>query len=331
MSRLRSSLWNRMTLGFSLLALGATLIVTRWGFNVPTERASSPSARSAKATAAGQRLIFAAGVVEGTSEPLDVRFEVSGRIRDVLVSEGQRVRKDEVLAELEPKGFELRVRMAEAAVRTVKLQSELVENGHGYAAEGASSTNSGNIPAATRQVSATHAGRTTEQLIASSRIEAAELALQQEQLQLEKSRLQAPMEGTIVECTVEPGELVGPHDTSGAFRIVDRTKTHVRAWIEELDAMDVRPGLSAVVVASGSVERKYRGYVISCASYVQPKSERHLNPGERVDVRVRELVIELKDGHDLLLGLPVEVFIAPGRDGHKETRSERQSSARDEE
>jgi hypothetical protein len=40
--------------------------------------------------------------------------------------------------------------------------------------------------------------------------------------------------------------------------------------------------------------------------------QRHLKPGEMVDVRVREVLIELVDGSDLLIGLPVEVFIERG-------------------
>ena len=260
----------------------------------------------------------------GTTEPLELRFEIAGRVRDIHVKEGQQVRADEVLAELDQEAIELSVRIAEAAVRTAELQSELTQNGPEHAVAESS-------PAAvTRQVSATSKVRATEQLIAKSRLEAAEAVLQKERLLLEQTRLKSPMNGTIVECTVQNGELVGPQLPSAAFRIVDRSKTHVRAWVEELDAMDVRTGMPAMVVASGSVDRKYRGVIISCASYVQPKSERHLNPGERVDVRVREIVIELKDAEDLLLGLPVEVFIAPRRDARKDTGENRKLSARTE-
>ncbi len=331
MSRTRSILWNRMTFGSALLILAVTLCITRWGFKVPVEQAASSSVRGVKAGDGGQRLIFAAGVVEGTSEPLEVRFEVPGRIQEIHVHEGQQVQKDELLAELDPEGFELGVRAAEASLRTAQLQSEMAEGGSGHATTGAGSKGPGSNSSTTRSVSATFETRTNQQLIASSLVEAAEFALQKEQWQLEKCRLQSPIDGTIIECTVQPGELVGPQVLSGVFRIVCRDKTRVRAWVEELDAMDVRPGLSAMVVASGSVDRKYRGHIVSCASYVQPKSERHLNPGERVDVRVREIVIELKDGHELLLGLPVEVFIAPSREARKESKSDRKISSHESE
>lgn len=53
----------------------------------------------------------------------------------------------------------------------------------------------------------------------------------------------------------------------------------------------------------------YSGTVTACSLYFRPKSQRLLKPGERLDMRVREVVVDLDDGHDLLIGLPVEVMI----------------------
>lgn len=304
MARQRHSFLNRLLFGVALLVLATTLMITRWGFHSPISSAGPESQTDTASAPVDQRLIFAAGVVEGLGEPLDVQFEVPGRIRRVLVQEGQKVRKDDVLAELEPELFELAVNMAEADLRMAQLQSQNLET-----VQATGSDETGTV----RQASLPRSTKATEQLMATSRVEHAELALQREQIQLQKAQVHSPMDGTVVECVVRPGEVVPQFGNSAAFRIVDRTKTRVRAWIEELDAMDVHPGLSAAVVASGSVDRKFRGTVISCAGYVQPKAERHLNPGERLDVRVREIVVELKDGEELLLGLPVEVFIARSR------------------
>ena len=66
-----------------------------------------------------------------------------------------------------------------------------------------------------------------------------------------------------------------------------------------------------VVTAAGQPDREYYGAVRTCSPYVGPKSHWHLKPTERLDVRVREVVIELEEGGDLLIGLPVEVFFQP--------------------
>ena len=223
----------------------------------------------------------------------------------------QLVRKDDVLAKLAPELYELAVRKADSDFQTAELLSQtLAMPGTGSSCVTNSSSNFKN---ATRTVSDAVEVNSNEQAIAIGQATSAELALQREKIQLEKTQLRSPIDGTITECAMHPGELTDPHERTAVFRVVDRTEIRVRAWVEEIDAMDVTIGMPAVAIASGSVDRRYRGTVIACASYMQPRSERHLHPGEKVDVRVREIIVKLEGGQDLLLGLPVEVFLAHGK------------------
>jgi multidrug efflux pump subunit AcrA (membrane-fusion protein) len=304
---------GRAISGLLLLMLGCTLYFTRWG--LPANESTPPTpAGTSDSTAMAQRLIFAAGIVEGASEPLDVHFEIPGRIQLVHVRDGQKVSRDDVLATLNSDAEDLAVEMAETELRLAKFQQAHVST-------------SGS-PGKAQQVTFTSEQQTVEQQEAAIRVELAQLALQKEQLLLRKTQLHSPIDGVIVECQIRPGQLTDQQG-SAAFRIVDRSRTRVRAWVEELDAMDVTPGMSAAIVASGAMNRRFRGSVISCANYVQPKSVRHLNPGERVDVRVREIVIEVKDGEELLLGLPVEVFIAPQKNSRSKETEEHRTPSKD--
>ena len=78
-----------------------------------------------------------------------------------------------------------------------------------------------------------------------------------------------------------------------------------------MDALKVKPGQRAVVSMAGEPHQQYRGAVATCGRYLRPKLQRNLKPGERVDIQVREVVIDLDGAGDLLIGLPVEVFIEP--------------------
>lgn len=151
-----------------------------------------------------------------------------------------------------------------------------------------------------------------EEIIAEGRIALAEAAVRREKLIFDKARLRAPVDGVVLRVLPEPGELVGPADDRELFIIVNCDRIRVRAFVEELDALNVVPGLRAAVTASGQPHREYHGTVRACSPHVGPKSHRHLKPGERLDVRVREVIIDLDDGSGLLIGLPVEVFIEPG-------------------
>jgi len=65
------------------------------------------------------------------------------------------------------------------------------------------------------------------------------------------------------------------------------------------------------MTTSASRDKRYRGTVAFCAPALLPKQQFRLKPGERIDLRMREIVIDVEHGDDLLIGMPVEVFIEP--------------------
>jgi multidrug resistance efflux pump len=145
--------------------------------------------------------------------------------------------------------------------------------------------------------------------VAQAKVALAEALVRQERNALEKTRLRAPERGVVLHLATEPGELVGPADEAPLITLANRDGTRIRAFVEELDALDIAVGQKAFVTADGKPGTAYEGTVKSCSPQVRPKSNRHHKPGEFIDVRVREVVIELFTGDDLVMGLPVDVFI----------------------
>jgi hypothetical protein len=145
--------------------------------------------------------------------------------------------------------------------------------------------------------------------VAEAKVGLAETAVRQERNMVAKTRLRAPTRGIVLHVAAEPGQLAGPEDGRDLFTIANRDVTRVRAQVEELDALRVVIGQTAVVTADGKPGQEYHGIVRSCSPHLRPKSQRHFKPGELVDVRVREVVIELAEADELVVGLPVDVFI----------------------
>lgn len=255
--------------------------------------------------------IFAAGIVEGADRPLALRFETSGRVKQVFVCEGQRVKARQLLAELDPTEFQLRVIAAETQLRIALAEREQASlaGGDSPAAADNGRTSYFSDESGNRVASTNFRDDHQDRQIAGARVELAQTRLRQEQLMLDRSRLVAPFDGEILAVPFQPGEVVGPFPPTEALLMTNRDKIHVRAFVEELDALDVAVGALAVITVAGGRDRQFHGTVISCAPYVAPKSHRHSNPGERLDVRVREVVVEVGAAESLLIGLPVEVFI----------------------
>ena len=303
------------------IVMSALVVAAMGGTYVMVARWKPVSPRPAAKPVDELSQIFAAGIVEGTEAPLELRFEVPGRVQAIHVREGQRVRAGQILAELEPTAADLRV--SQAVAQRQIAAAELDRLGQGRGTSG--SYRDGGREGTTRLVSGIQASR-EDLSIAEARVDAADAALKLEQLMRSKTRCVAPTDGQIVDVPLREGELAGA--TSAGITIVNRETTRVRAFVEELDALNVAVGQQAVVLVSGRRDRKFSGTVSACALEVRPKSHQHLNPGERLDVRVREIMVDLDDGSDLLLGLPVEVFIAREPSSSSGRKATARSSAR---
>jgi multidrug efflux pump subunit AcrA (membrane-fusion protein) len=237
---------------------------------------------------AGSR-IFAGGTVEGAQREIPLRFEVAGRLKEIHVRAGDVIEKGSILAELDAELWELKFAEAGTLLKLARAERD-------------------------RLVRAANSPLRKEDLtIADAKVALAEGTVRRERLMLDKTLLRAPTDGVVLRVQAEPGEMVGPEDNRDLFTLVNRSSTKVRACVEELDAMNVAVGQRAVIIADGMPNRQFTGVVETCSPFVAPKVQRHLKPGEMVDVRVREVLIELADGGELLIGLPVEVFIEPGQ------------------
>ena len=74
-------------------------------------------------------LIAAPGRVEAVSEEVRVSSELSGRLKSVSVEEGDRVRKGQVLAQIENEDYAARVAAAEAVLAERQAELERTING----------------------------------------------------------------------------------------------------------------------------------------------------------------------------------------------------------
>ncbi|HET9994967.1 MAG TPA: HlyD family efflux transporter periplasmic adaptor subunit [Candidatus Acidoferrum sp.] len=104
-----------------LFALSVAILFRSRGHEVSAAapRASSPSAT----------LIAAPGRVEAVSEEIRVSSELSGRLKTVNVEEGDRVRRGQVLAEIENDDYRARVAGAEAELEQRQAELRHTVNG----------------------------------------------------------------------------------------------------------------------------------------------------------------------------------------------------------
>ena len=146
--------------------------------------------------------------------------------------------------------------------------------------------------------------------IADAKIALAAAEVHEAEARLAKARIVAPMDGVILHVVGEPGQLIGPQRPEPLITMTSVDTLRVRAFIEEMDVLGVAVGQRAWVTTDGDKTKRFQGTVVSCAPFMVPKRTRSHKPAEHVDVKVREVVIVL-DGHpQLVVGLPVDVFVS---------------------
>jgi HlyD family secretion protein len=111
----------------SAVALGGLLMWSRSADSSPA--AGAPPTGAAAHLAPDAALVAAPGRVEPVSEEIDVATEVSGRIEDLAVEEGDRVEAGQVIARLANGDYGARVASARASVSIAAAELERLANG----------------------------------------------------------------------------------------------------------------------------------------------------------------------------------------------------------
>jgi len=197
--------------------------------------------------------VSATGEVEPVVQ-VKVSAEIPGRITELTVKEGDRVEKDEHLVELDPKLYTAALESATSGLRSAKGQKDKADADlkriKGLIAKGMASQ--ADLDAATA------AGE-----LYSGQLEQAVAQEKQARENLSKTRIAAPMTGTVSRLNKEVGELtLGSQFQEDIIMVVaDLTKMEVKAQVDENDIVGVKVGDSAGVQIDAFPDTTFRGRV----------------------------------------------------------------------
>jgi len=164
-----------------------------------------------------------------TMKNINVYPEMPGQLLEVLVVEGQKVEKDQVLARIDDGGLLAQLAQAKSQL----LLAETVFNRQ-------------------ERLWSQNIGSEIQFLQAKTQFESAEKAVDALSLQAEKSIVRAPFDGTVDQIFKEPGTIVAPGMGSELFRVVNIEEVYVEVDVPEThitsisEGSKVRVNLSAI-------------------------------------------------------------------------------------
>lgn len=154
-----------------------------------------------------------------TMKNINVYPEMPGQLLEVLVVEGQKVEKDQVLARIDDGGLLAQLAQAKSQL----LLAETVFNRQ-------------------ERLWSQNIGSEIQFLQAKTRFESAEKAVDALSLQAEKSIVRAPFDGTVDQIFKEPGTIVAPGMGSELFRVVNIDEVYVEVDVPETHITSIGEG-----------------------------------------------------------------------------------------
>jgi macrolide-specific efflux system membrane fusion protein len=230
----------------TLMVLGGAGFGAWWYFLAAPEAATVPNT---VAVARGdiERTVLASGVLEANSL-VSVGAEVSGRIEAVHVALGQDVKKGDLIVEIDSLDQENAVKTAQAVLAGIEAQKRsqqatLAKAEAALARNQQLSANSlvSQTDLETAQAAVDSAQAQIDQLDA--QIAQSQLSVESAELNLARTRIVAPSDGTIVALLVDEGQTVNANSTIPTIvKIADLDTMVIKAEISEADVVRVEAG-----------------------------------------------------------------------------------------
>lgn len=250
-----------------------------------------------------------------SKERVEVKSKVAGQVAAVLVEEGQRVAKGQLLLRLDPIDYERDVARAEADVAQAKNALQLAaldllrkQRGEQDRAVAKSDVDLALNTAETRRIAVT----------------SAEIALATARDRLRSTRIESPIDGTVLELGIKAGEVVTPgvqqtFEGRPLLVVGDLSTLIVRAELNQIDIAKIHPGQTVKLSFDALPGRSFEAIVTKTApAAIMPKgreievfpvearlsaADPLIRPGMTADVRFQ---IEVRPN---VFAVPIEAVV----------------------
>jgi HlyD family secretion protein len=258
---------------------GVVVIGAVVAFNVIRDRRSKVTVQTQKA---GQQDLVSVVSASGEVKPkkfVNVSANVSGRITNLYVVEGESVKRGQVLARIDSARFEAGERQSEAALQAAKadlVRAEADLDNSKLAFERAQRMRDDKLIAAQAYDQAEAEMKMKQAVVESQKRRIAQQAalLETNRDDLEKTTIVAPMTGVVTSLVKEEGEsVIGAQSFSPTviMTVADLSVMEVEILVDETDIRNVRLGQPADVRVDALEGMKIQGSVTEIGSSAIPR------------------------------------------------------------
>lgn len=303
-----------------LALIGAVGAVAYIATSQPDRSLEEPTREPPRATGAlatGTR-VAGSGVVEPSSETIDIGAALSGLVLNVMVQPGDRVGQGQPLFTVDDRAVRAQLRQAEAGINEARAAIAEAQTAQATAGRQLALYRSVEDAAAVSRAEVIRAegeanAAKSRLALAQARLEAANAAAGAARTELGRLTVRAPIAGEVLAVNIRKGEYVSTMGGAQSQPFIQMGQTiplHIRVDIDESDATRIDLGKPAVVSPRGAAEQQVSARFVRAEPLVVPKRSLTNSSQERVDVRVLQVIYELPDSKGLFrVGQQIDAFI----------------------
>jgi HlyD family secretion protein len=224
---------------------------------------------------ASARNLVSTVTASGKIQPMtkvDVSSDITGRIIEIRVREGDVVRKGDLLIRIDPSTFEAAVARAEAGLASARASAVQAEANRAQAERAVARARelrqqNPNLVSDESLEQAETSFRVAEAVALSSerQVDQAQALLQEARDQLAKTVLRAPMNGQVTRLAVEEGEVAVPgtfsRETGLLMTVSDLSIIQVNVQVDETDVVRLHLGDSTEITIDAFPDTTFTGRV----------------------------------------------------------------------
>lgn len=259
-------------------------------------------------------MAIAKGKIDVEGGVIRLAAQREGLIQTVFVEEGDRVKKGQILAQIDTRQAELGVAEARADLSEARARETIAR-----ARSAAADREARRLAdlAGTNAIPVQDADKARDE----ARIQRGELAaagaaiavagekLKRELFEIEARRIRAPLDGRIVRRSAKPGDGASTLNVTELFLLAPETERIVRAELDEQFVTSVRPGQTARIMLEYDEKQAFSGKVLRLGEVFGARKLANDDPNERQDMRVIEMVVSVRNGQALRIGQRVQVQV----------------------
>jgi HlyD family secretion protein len=241
----------------------------------------------------------AAGVIEPV-RTVEVKSKASGEIIELRLETGTNVKAGQLLAVVDPRQPQNTLSQAEADLNVAKAQLEINKTKLDRAET---------LFKSRTITESEYEDARLSYVTANAQVVRAQTDLENARIQMDDTRIRAPVDGTVISKQVELGTVISSptRDVGGGtvlFTMANLDTVQIRTRIDETDIGQVTPGMPATITVDAYPDRRFDGSVLK----IEPQATVEQNV-----TMFPALVRIANPGHALMPGMNAEVEVHIGR------------------